>query len=142
MSYNPVIDAPRNQAELEICVNHYEAKEQAKAKANPAYMPKTRADLTRMYSIFLQPAPESEPAPTTEELFAQLRSYREVKLREYDEKISQLDRQIRLNPDYAAYPIERAEWDAYAVALCNLPAQEGAPWDGGGSETPWPQKPA
>lgn len=142
MTYNPAKDAPKTQEQLEICISHYLAKEQAKAEADPSYVPKTRADLMRMYSIFVeQPQPE-EPAPTTEQLFAQLRSFREVKLREYDEKISQLDRQIRLNPDYAAYPIERAEWDAYAVALCNLPAQEGAPWDGGGAETPWPQKPA
>lgn len=87
------------------------------------------------------PLSEPEPEPTTEQLFAQLRSIREVKLREYDVKISQLDRLIRLNPDYAAYQLERAEWDAYATALCNLPAQEGAPWDGGMSLTPWPVMP-
>lgn len=142
MTYNPAKDAPKTQEQLEICVDHYFAKEQAKAKADPFYAPKTRVDLTRMYSIFLEQEEPEISEPTTEELFTWLRSFRAVKLREYDEKISQLDRQIRLNPDYAAYPIERAEWDAYAVALCNLPAQEGAPWDGGGSETPWPQKPA
>ena len=104
--------------------------------------PETREDFERMYACYYpQPEPEPEPAPTTEQLFDQLRSYREVRLREYDQKIAQLDRLIRLNPDYAAYTIERAEWDAYAVELCNLPAQDGAPWDGGGSETPWPKKP-
>lgn len=103
----------------------------------------TRADIEQQFACYYpQPAPEPEPAPTVDELFAQLRSIREVKLREYDQKISQLDRLIRLNPDYAAYTIERAEWDAYATALCNLPAQEGAPWDGGGVETPWPVEPA
>lgn len=141
MNYDPNI-APRNEEELALCVEHYEAIEREKAEADPDYVPKTRAELTRMYSIFLKQEEPEIPEPTSEQLFAQLRSIREVKLREYDEKISQLDRQIRLNPDYAAYPIERAEWDAYAVALCNLPAQEGAPWDGGGDETPWPQKPA
>ncbi|WP_300125776.1 phage tail assembly chaperone [Desulfovibrio sp.] len=35
-----------------------------------------------------------------------------------------------------------AAWDAYAEALCELPAQEGAPFDGGGELTPWPDAPA
>lgn len=116
--------------------------EQAVSMVPPA---QTREEWEQYFmsaGYYPQPAPEPEPEPTTEELFAQLRSIREVKLREYDQKISQLDRLIRLNPDYAAYNIERAEWDAYATALCNLPAQEGAPWDGGGVETPWPVKPA
>lgn len=77
----------------------------------------------------------------TEELFARLREERSNRLAEYDQKITQLDRLIRENPDYAEYTIKRVEWDAYATALCNLPSQVGAPWDGGGPETPWPDKP-
>lgn len=77
----------------------------------------------------------------TEELFVALRAKRNERLDEYDRKISQLDRLIRENPDYGAYPIQRAAWDEYATALCNLPAQEGAPWDGGGPLTPWPAQP-
>ena len=30
---------------------------------------------------------------------------------------------------------------AYRQALRDLPAQPGAPWDGGGELTPWPEKP-
>lgn len=106
----------------------------------PAAQP--RSDFERQFACYYpQPAPEAEPAPTTDELFAQLRSYREVRLREYDTKISQLDRLIREHPDYAAYQLERAAWDEYATALCNLTLQEGAPWDGGGPLTPWPAKP-
>lgn len=104
--------------------------------------PKTRTDFEQEFACYYpQPAPEAEPAPTTEELFVQLRSFREVKLREYDTKISQLNRLIREHPDYAAYQLERAAWDEYATALCNLTLQEGAPWDGGGPLTPWPAKP-
>lgn len=77
----------------------------------------------------------------TEELFTRLREERSNRLAEYDQKIAQLDRLIRENPDYAEYTIKRMAWDAYATALCNLPSQAGAPWDGGGPETPWPDKP-
>lgn len=105
-------------------------------------LPISAEGFKRLYACYY-PRPEAEePVQTVEELFAQLRSIREMKLREYDQKISQLDRLIRLNPDYAAYQLERGEWDSYAVALCNLPAQEGAPWDGGLSQTPWPARPA
>ena len=78
------------------------------------------------------------PVPTTEELFAQLRSIREVKFREYDEAVSQLEREARTGENVAA---RLSAWDAYAIALCELPEQPGAPWDGGGVKTPWPVKP-
>lgn len=42
------------------------------------------------------------------------------------------------------YPISEKDIDAikqYRQALRDLPAQEGAPWDGGGKETPWPAEP-
>lgn len=77
----------------------------------------------------------------TEELFVRLRSRRNERLDEYDKKIMQLNRLIRENPDYATYTIQRAAWDAYATALCELPQQSDAPWDGGGPLTPWPAKP-
>ncbi len=139
MSYNPAIDAPRNAEQLEICVNYFAAIEQQKAAENPDYTPKTREELVSLYSIFIQPAPEPEPEPTTEQLFNQLRSIREVKLREYDEKIAQLERRDRIGEDVSG---QLAAWDAYAVALCQLPEQDGAPWDGGGVLTPWPEMPA
>lgn len=85
-----------------------------------------------------QAEPEPMPAPTEAELFAQLRSIREVKFREYDEAVSQLERKARIGENVAS---QLAAWDAYAIALCELPEQPGAPWDGGGSATPWPVKP-
>lgn len=78
---------------------------------------------------------------TEVELFARLRNERNARLEEYDKKIAHLDRRIRLNPDVELYSYEREAWDVYAVALCDLPDEEGAPWDGGGPETPWPTKP-
>lgn len=47
-----------------------------------------------------------------------------------------------LMPDYPISDYQRAVVQAYRQALRDLPAQEGAPWDGGGDETPWPELPA
>lgn len=47
-----------------------------------------------------------------------------------------------LMPDYPISDDQRAVVQAYRQALRDLPAQEGAPWDGGGDETPWPELPA
>ena len=54
---------------------------------------------------------------TTEELFARLRKKRDELLQRHE----------------CANP-------AYKQALRDLPAQPGAPWDGGGPETPWPNR--
>ena len=45
-------------------------------------------------------------------------------------------------PDYPISDDQRAVVQAYRQALRDLPSQEGAPWDGGGEETPWPELPA
>lgn len=75
---------------------------------------------------------------TEAERFRMLRQARDVKLSAYDVAIAQLERERRIGVD-----VEELihEWDAYAQALCNLPEQSGAPWDGGGALTPWPTKP-
>lgn len=42
------------------------------------------------------------------------------------------------------YPLSTEDRDAvlqYRTYLRDLPAQDGAPWDGGGENTPWPKKP-
>lgn len=42
------------------------------------------------------------------------------------------------------YPLDNTRKEAvrlYRQALRDLPSQEGAPWDGGGKETPWPAAP-
>ena len=43
------------------------------------------------------------------------------------------------------YPLDNTRKEAvrlYRQALRDLPSQEGAPWDGGGESTPWPDLPA
>lgn len=47
-----------------------------------------------------------------------------------------------LMPDYPIPDDQRAVVQAYRQALRDLPAQSGAPWDGGGEATPWPDLPA
>lgn len=70
--------------------------------------------------------------------FARLREERDKQLVAHDALISQLTRRQRLGEDVSE---QLQALDVYAVQLCNLPAQDGAPWDGGGELTPWPEQP-
>lgn len=78
---------------------------------------------------------------STEPYFKQLRAVRDERLKEYDKNVLRLERLKRLQPENEELTAELAAWDAYALALCALPDQPGAPWDGGGDETPWPLAP-
>ena len=78
------------------------------------------------------PAPVPVP-PTEVELFQMLRTKRDRRLAATD---------FLLMPDYPISDDQRAVVQAYRQALRDLPAQEGAPWDGGGEATPWPELPA
>ena len=71
--------------------------------------------------------------PDTEaERFELLRAARDVKLAATDYLVA---------PDYPLTEEQRAAVTLYRQALRDLPAQEGAPWDGGGEATPWPEEP-
>lgn len=70
---------------------------------------------------------------SADELFIQLRRSRNAKLASSD---------YLLISDYPLSVEKRADVLAYRQALRDLPAQEGAPWDGGGEATPWPELPA
>ena len=72
------------------------------------------------------------PAKSTEQLFEDLRLERDNRLGATDYLIM---------PDYPITEEKRAQVEAYRQALRDLPAQEGAPWDGGGELTPWPTMP-
>ena len=72
------------------------------------------------------------PEPTTDELFAQLRAARDAKLTATDKY---------LLPDYPISADALSAIKAYRQALRDLPDQDGAPWDGGGDATPWPELP-
>lgn len=69
----------------------------------------------------------SEPAR-----YARLRAER-------DQRVAATDYLIM--PDYPLDDEVRAAVRAYRQALRDLPAREGAPWDGGGEATPWPDMP-
>ena len=77
----------------------------------------------------LHPSPASTP-PTSEELFATLRSTRDLRLAVMDKY---------LLSDYPITADALAQVKAYRAALRNLPDQPGAPWPDG--DIPWPIKP-
>ena len=70
---------------------------------------------------------------TVAERFELLRGARDAKLAATDYLVA---------PDYPLTDEERAAVTAWRQALRDLPAQAGAPWDGGGALTPWPAEPA
>ena len=75
---------------------------------------------------------QAVPAPTAEQLYANLRAARDARLAATDKYM------------LADYPISEdnlALVKEYRAALRDLPEQPGAPWDGGGEATPWPTMP-
>lgn len=74
------------------------------------------------------------PEPlSSESLFASLRAERDRRLSATDYLLMQ---------DYPLQEDQRIAVQAYRQALRDLPAQSGAPWDGGGEATPWPEIPS
>lgn len=59
---------------------------------------------------------------------------------ERDRRLSATD--YLLMPDYPLDGTLKGAVQLYRQALRDLPAQEGAPWDGGEEGTPWPELPA
>lgn len=74
----------------------------------------------------------TRPEPTQDKKFVLLRSER-------DHRIGATD--YLMMPDYPIPEDQRTVVQVYRQALRDLPAQPGAPWDGGGKETPWPALP-
>ena len=84
-----------------------------------------------------QAAAEAEAARLTEynseaARFERLRAER-------DRRIAATD--FMIMADYPIPADQRTAVQAYRQSLRDLPAQEGAPWDGGGEKTPWPEAP-
>lgn len=73
------------------------------------------------------------PPLTSAQLFAALRAARDARLAATDKM---------LLPDYPISVDALAGVKTYRAALRDLPDQPGAPWDGGGTATPWPAAPA
>lgn len=84
---------------------------------------------------------DTPPAPTIEELFDMLRSFRDghisavLWMRERHSDELELGKETTLTPEQYTALL------TYIQALRDLPAQPGAPWDGGGDATPWPELP-
>lgn len=84
-----------------------------------------------------QAAAEAEAAclaeyNSEEARFERLRSERDQRLAATD---------YLLMPDYPLSDDQRTILQVYRQALRDLPSQEGAPWDGGAEDTPWPEIP-
>lgn len=73
-----------------------------------------------------------EPKKSREELLRMLRAARDIRLAATD---------YLMLPDSPLADGQKAALTLYRQALRDLPAQEGAPWDGGGEATPWPVLP-
>ena len=73
------------------------------------------------------------PPLTTAQHFAALRAARDARLAQTDKM---------LLPDYPITADALEKVKTYRAALRDLPDQPGAPWDGGGTATPWPAAPA
>ena len=84
-----------------------------------------------------QAAAEAEAARlaeynSEEARFERLRSERDQRLAATD---------YLLMSDYPLSDDQRTILQVYRQALRDLPSQEGAPWDGGAEDTPWPEIP-
>ena len=72
------------------------------------------------------------PSPSEEYLFSKLRTIRDSYLQETDKYMT---------VDFPITDILRTEMLEYRQCLRDITEQPGAPWDGGGELTPWPEKP-
>lgn len=91
------------------------------------------------------PLPEgwslTPPPPTTEELFARLRNQRDASINSVLWMRERHSDELALGKEATLTPEQYTALLTYIQALRDLPDQPGAPWDGGGVETPWPTKP-
>ena len=97
------------------------------------WLPDDTYGMAPRYMDTLGPLPDgavlTAPAKSTVQLWEDLRLER-------DNRLAQCDYLIM--PDYPLSEEKREQVESYRQALRDLPAQEGAPWDGGGALTPWP----
>ena len=84
---------------------------------------------------------ETPPPPTTDELFARLRSERDTRISAVLWMRERHSDELELGKETSLTPEQYTALLTYIQALRDLPAQPGAPWDGGGELTPWPELP-
>ena len=85
---------------------------------------------------------DTPPAPTTEELFDRLRSVRDARISAVLWVRERHADELGLGKETTLTPEQYTALLTYIQALRDLPAQPGAPWDGGGELTPCPELPS
>lgn len=84
---------------------------------------------------------DTPPAPTIEELFDMLRGFRDARISAVLWMRERHADELELGKETSLTPEQYTALLTYIQALRDIPAQPGAPWDGGGELTPWPAKP-
>lgn len=84
---------------------------------------------------------DTPPAPTIEELFDMLRSFRDGHISAVLWMRERHSDELELGMEPTLTPEQYTALLTYVQALRDIPAQPGAPWDGGGDATPWPELP-
>lgn len=79
--------------------------------------------------------------PSNDELFSRLRSERDSRLSAVLWMRERHADELELGTETSLTPEQYTALLTYIQALRDLPAQPGAPWDGGGDLTPWPELP-
>lgn len=100
----------------------------------------TQEQLDRQYGLM----EEEEREAAHQRVCVAVRQERDRLLREqYDAATMRIGRKLRSAPvaDAPRWEAAMAAWDAYAVALCNLPGLPGFPWGGDMAAVPWPEAP-
>ncbi len=86
---------------------------------------------------FTPPTPPSAP-----ELFSRLRSERDVRISTVLWMRERHADEMKLGKETSLTPEQYTALLTYIQVLRDLPARPGAPWDGGGELTPWPELPS
>ena len=79
---------------------------------------------------------------TINSLFSNLRSERDTRIYAVLWMRERHADELELGKETSLTPEQYTELLTYIQALRDLPAQPGAPWDGGGDLTPWPELPS
>ena len=85
---------------------------------------------------------DTPPPPTTGELFDRLRSFRDARINSVLWMRERHSDELELGTEPTLTPEQYTALLTYIQALRDIPAQPGAPWDGGGELTPWPELPS
>lgn len=82
------------------------------------------------------------PSPSNGELFSRLRSERDTRINSVLWMRERHADELELGTETSLTPEQYTTLLTYIQALRDIPAQPGAPWDGGGELTPWPELPS